>query len=55
MLVPIVAMAIVMGVLPKLFLQPMEPSVERMVEQVAPRQPGGQTVRISRRDAELAS
>ena len=30
-LVPIVAMTVLMGVLPNLFLRPMEPSVERMV------------------------
>ena len=33
-LVPIVAMTVLMGVLPNLFLRPMEPSVERMVNQV---------------------
>jgi NADH-quinone oxidoreductase subunit M len=32
-LVPIVAVAILMGVLPNLFLRPMEPSVERMLSQ----------------------
>ena len=31
---PIVALAILMGVLPNLFLRPMEPSVERMLNQV---------------------
>ena len=31
-LVPVVAMAVLMGVLPNLFLRPMEPSVERMLE-----------------------
>ena len=33
-LVPIVAVAILMGVLPNLFLRPIEPSVERMLSQV---------------------
>jgi NADH-quinone oxidoreductase subunit M len=33
-LVPIVAMTVLMGVLPNLFLRPMEPSVERLVNQV---------------------
>jgi len=33
-LVPIVAMTVLMGVLPNLFLRPMEPSVERMLNQV---------------------
>ncbi len=33
-LVPIVALAVLMGVLPNLFLRPMEPSVERMLNQV---------------------
>ena len=32
-LVPIVVAAILMGVLPNLFLRPMEPSVERMLSQ----------------------
>ena len=35
-LVPIVAMTILMGVLPNLFLRPIEPSVERMLNQVQP-------------------
>ena len=34
LLVPIVAMAVLMGVLPNLFLKPIEPSVERMLNQV---------------------
>ena len=34
MLVPIIALTILMGVLPNLFLRPMEPSVERMLNQV---------------------
>jgi NADH-quinone oxidoreductase subunit M len=33
-LVPIVALAVLMGVLPNLFLRPIEPSVERLVNQV---------------------
>jgi NADH-quinone oxidoreductase subunit M len=33
-LVPIVAVTILMGVLPNLFLKPIEPSVARMVGQV---------------------
>src|SRR5437764_536410 len=33
-LVPIVAMTVVMGVVPNLFLRPMEPSVNRMLSQV---------------------
>ena len=33
-LVPIVAMTVLMGVLPNLFLRPIEPSVERMLSQV---------------------
>ncbi len=34
LVVPIVAVAILMGVLPNLFLKPMEPSIERMLQQV---------------------
>jgi NADH:ubiquinone oxidoreductase subunit 4 (subunit M) len=33
-LVPIVVMTVLMGVLPNLFLRPIEPSVERMLNQV---------------------
>ena len=33
LIVPIVAMAVLMGVLPNLFLRPMAPSVERMINQ----------------------
>jgi NADH-quinone oxidoreductase subunit M len=40
---PAVAMAIVMGVFPMIFLRPMEPSVARLVEHV--RRHEGQTVR----------
>jgi len=31
-IVPIVALAVLMGVLPNLFLRPIEPSVERMLD-----------------------
>jgi NADH-quinone oxidoreductase subunit M len=33
-IVPIIVMAVLMGVLPNLFLKPMEPSVQRMLNQV---------------------
>jgi NADH-quinone oxidoreductase subunit M len=33
-LVPIVAMTLIMGILPNLFLRPIEPSVARMLNQV---------------------
>jgi NADH-quinone oxidoreductase subunit M len=33
-ILPIIAMAVLMGVLPNLFLKPMEPSVQRMLNQV---------------------
>jgi NADH:ubiquinone oxidoreductase subunit 4 (subunit M) len=33
LVVPIVAIAVLMGVLPNLFLRPMGPSVERMINQ----------------------
>ena len=33
-IVPIIALAILMGVLPNLFLRPIEPSVERMLNHV---------------------
>ena len=46
-LVPIVAVTILMGVLPNLFLKPIEPSVARMVGQVQAQVP-------SRIQAELA-
>jgi NADH-quinone oxidoreductase subunit M len=39
MVVPIVGMAIFMGVVPNLFLRPMEPSVHRIVERVTGAQP----------------
>jgi NADH-quinone oxidoreductase subunit M len=60
LVVPIIAMAVLMGVLPNLFLQPMAPSIERMLTQVrrgtqirvqaAPPAPAvtlGQPVRVS--------
>ena len=34
LLVPVIAMSILMGVLPNLFLKPMAPSIERMLTQV---------------------
>jgi NADH-quinone oxidoreductase subunit M len=39
MVVPVVAMAIFMGVYPNVFLRPMEPSVNRVIERVTGRQP----------------
>jgi NADH-quinone oxidoreductase subunit M len=33
-LVPVIAMTVVMGVLPNLFLQPMAPSIERLLTQM---------------------
>src|SRR5262249_50881135 len=47
-IVPIVAMTIVMGVVPNLFLRPMEPSVNRMLNQV--RQRAGQEFRAQGAD-----
>jgi len=45
MVIPIVAMAIFMGVLPNLFLRPMEPSVNRVIERITGRPPAqAQTV-----------
>ena len=41
LVVPIVAMAIVMGVVPGVFLRPMEPSVDRLIERVT----GGEAAR----------
>jgi len=37
--VPTVAMAVIMGVVPVVFMRPMEPSVNRVVERVTGRQP----------------
>jgi NADH-quinone oxidoreductase subunit M len=39
MVVPIVAMAIFMGVLPNVFLHPMEASVNRVIQRITDRQP----------------
>jgi NADH-quinone oxidoreductase subunit M len=43
LMVPTIAMAIVMGVVPGVFLRPMEPSVARIVERVS----GSQPARVS--------
>jgi NADH-quinone oxidoreductase subunit M len=58
LLVPIIALTVLMGVVPNLFLQPMAPSIERTLTQVrrgtqirvegAPATPAGaRTVRVS--------
>ena len=39
MMVPTVAMAVIMGVVPVVFMRPMEPAVNRVVERVTGRQP----------------
>jgi len=39
LLVPTIAMAILMGVVPGIFLRPMEPSVNRLIERVTANQP----------------
>ena len=39
MVIPIVAMAIFMGVLPNVFLHPMEASVNRVIQRITDRQP----------------
>ncbi|MCA1648822.1 MAG: NADH-quinone oxidoreductase subunit M [Acidobacteria bacterium] len=39
MMVPTVAMAVIMGVVPVVFMRPMEPAVTRVVERVTGRQP----------------
>ena len=39
MVIPIVAMAIFMGVLPNVFLHPMEASVNRVIQRITGRQP----------------
>jgi NADH-quinone oxidoreductase subunit M len=39
LLVPTIAMAILMGVAPGIFLRPMEPSVTRLIERVTANQP----------------
>jgi NADH-quinone oxidoreductase subunit M len=46
LVVPIVAMAVLMGVLPNLFLRPMAPSVERMINQS--RRGAAVEIRVSR-------
>ena len=52
LMVPTIAMAIVMGVVPGFFLRPMEPAVRRVVERVAGQQPahvrsgGGAVMRL---------
>ena len=38
-MVPTIAMAIVMGVVPGMFLRPMEPAVARVIERVTGAQP----------------
>src|SRR4029078_9935476 len=45
-LVPVVALTVLMGVLPNIFLRPIEPAVERMLNQV--RQGAPQQIRASR-------
>jgi hypothetical protein len=39
LVVPTIAMAILMGVVPGIFLRPMEPSVTRLIERVTANQP----------------
>ncbi|HZB25203.1 MAG TPA: hypothetical protein VE379_03655, partial [Vicinamibacterales bacterium] len=39
LMVPTIAMAVVMGVVPGFFMRPMEPSVTRVVERVTGQQP----------------
>ena len=51
LMVPTVAMAIVMGVLPNVFLRPMEPSVKRVIERVTGQQPA-QDCQAHGRDAD---
>jgi hypothetical protein len=50
---PTIAMAILMGVVPGIFLRPMEPSVNRVVELVTGNQPA--TVRTDAPAADVAS
>jgi NADH-quinone oxidoreductase subunit M len=50
LLVPTIAMAILMGVLPGIFLRPMEPSVNRLIERVTASQPA----RVDNRSGALA-
>ncbi len=51
---PLVAMAIVMGVVPNLFLKPMEPGVNRIVQRLAEHQPMQVRTSISIRDGGTA-
>ena len=51
LVVPIVAMAILMGVLPGIFLRPMEPSVNRIIERVT----GGEAVRAKLNEVAVPS
>ena len=50
LLVPTIAMAILMGVVPGIFLRPMEPSVNRLIERVTASQPA----RVDNRSGALA-
>jgi NADH-quinone oxidoreductase subunit M len=52
---PLVAMAIVMGVVPNLFLKPMEPGVNRIVQRVAEHQAMQVRAATSARDGATAS
>jgi NADH-quinone oxidoreductase subunit M len=52
---PIVAMCIVMGVLPNIFLRPMEPSVNRVIERITGRGPAQAASEEPARDIHLAS
>ena len=52
LLVPTIAMAILMGVLPGIFLRPMEPSVNRLIERVTASQPA--RVRLDNRSGAFA-
>jgi hypothetical protein len=53
-LVPIVAVTILMGVLPNLFLKPIEPSVARMVGQVQAQVPSRIQAGLGTRDSGFA-
>jgi NADH-quinone oxidoreductase subunit M len=55
MLVPTVGMCIFMGVAPAVFLRPMEPAVNRVIEQVTGRQPARVSAEPSVRDVTPAS
>jgi NADH-quinone oxidoreductase subunit M len=59
LMVPTIAMAVVMGVFPGIFLRPMEPSVKRTVERVTGRSfagagPGTRAPGLETRDSMLA-